>query len=188
MQALISKDGTVKRVHVMEGDSLLRSAADGGYLQMAVQTVLLNGRPVEVATTVTVDFKPRSSRTDWGINAPEFVEYPGVRLSVIFSVVTLAAGKVWSRRPPWLADRCGVRVHSVGVVEVVVRVDVGFVEHGAGGAGDAGSVDDDLGGHRLVEMRVHHGEGDLLAIPCGRDRRPSRLGRRESCTASSDPR
>jgi hypothetical protein len=62
-----------------------------------------------------------------------------------------------------LADGRWVRVHSVGVVEVVVRMNGGFIEHGAGCAGDTGSVDDNLGGEGLVEVRVHDGEGDLLA-------------------------
>ncbi len=68
-----------------------------------------------------------------------------------------------------LTDRYRVRIHSVGMPEVVVCVNVGFIEHGAGCAGDAGSVDDDLGGQRLVKMRIHHCEGDLLAIPRRRD-------------------
>ena len=63
-----------------------------------------------------------------------------------------------------LTDGCWVWVHSVGMPEVVVRVNVGFIEHGARGAGDTGSVDDDLGGEGLVEVRVDDCEGDLLAI------------------------
>jgi TonB family protein len=56
MQALISKDGTVKRVHVMEGDSRLRSAAEEAVYKWRYRPYVLNGRPVEVATTVTVNF------------------------------------------------------------------------------------------------------------------------------------
>ena len=63
-----------------------------------------------------------------------------------------------------LTDGCWVWVHSVGMPEVVVRVNVGFVEYSAGGAGNTGSVDDNLGGEALVEVRVHNCEGDLLAI------------------------
>ena len=62
----------------------------------------------------------------------------------------------------WLADGCSARVHGVGVVEVVVRMNVRFVEHGAVCADETGSMDDDLSGQGLVEVRVHHGEGDLL--------------------------
>ncbi len=69
----------------------------------------------------------------------------------------------------WLANGRLVWVNGVGVVEVVVCMNVGFVENGAGCAGDAGSVDDDFGGQGLVEVRVHHGDGDLLAISCRRD-------------------
>ena len=63
-----------------------------------------------------------------------------------------------------LADCGRAWVHGVGVVEVIVRMNVGFVENGAGGARDSGSMDNDLGGQGLVEMRIHHCEGDLLAI------------------------
>jgi TonB family protein len=56
MQALISKEGTVKRVHVMEGDSRLRSAAEEAVYKWRYRPYVLNGRPVEVATTVTVNF------------------------------------------------------------------------------------------------------------------------------------
>jgi TonB family protein len=56
MQALISKDGTVKRVHVIEGDSRLRSAAEEAVYKWRYRPYVLHGQPVEVATTVTVNF------------------------------------------------------------------------------------------------------------------------------------
>jgi TonB family protein len=56
MQALISKEGTVKRVHVMEGDSRLRIAAEEAVYKWRYRPYVLHGRPVEVATTVTVNF------------------------------------------------------------------------------------------------------------------------------------
>ena len=56
MQALISKDGTVERVHVTEGDSRLRSAAEDAVYKWRYRPYVLNGQPVEVATTVTVNF------------------------------------------------------------------------------------------------------------------------------------
>lgn len=56
MQALISKEGTVKRVHVVEGDSRLRSAAEEAVYKWRYRPYVLQGRPVEVATTVTVNF------------------------------------------------------------------------------------------------------------------------------------
>jgi TonB family protein len=56
MQALISKEGTVKRVHVMEGDSRLRTAAEEAVYKWRYRPYVLHGRPVEVATTVTVNF------------------------------------------------------------------------------------------------------------------------------------
>jgi TonB family protein len=56
MDALISKEGTVKRVHVMEGDSRLRSAAEEAVYKWRYRPYVLHGKPVEVATTVTVNF------------------------------------------------------------------------------------------------------------------------------------
>jgi TonB family protein len=57
VQAIISKDGFVDRVHVLEGDPHLRSAAAEAVQKWRFKPYLLNGRPVEVATTITVDFK-----------------------------------------------------------------------------------------------------------------------------------
>jgi TonB family protein len=56
MQALISKEGTVKRLHVLEGDSRLRNAAEEAVYKWRYRPYVLQGRPVEVATTVTVNF------------------------------------------------------------------------------------------------------------------------------------
>ena len=57
MQAIVSKDGTVKHLHVIQGDSRLRSAAMEAVYKRRYRPYLLNGQPVDVATTVTVDFK-----------------------------------------------------------------------------------------------------------------------------------
>jgi TonB family protein len=56
IQAIISTEGTVKRVHVLQGDSHLRSAAIEAVYKRRYRPYLLNGRPVDVATTITVDF------------------------------------------------------------------------------------------------------------------------------------
>jgi TonB family protein len=56
MQAIISRDGTVKRVHVIQGDSRLRNAATEAVYKWRYRSYLLNGEPVDVATTITVDF------------------------------------------------------------------------------------------------------------------------------------
>ncbi len=57
MQAIISKNGTVGHLHVIQGDPLLRSAASEAVSKWRYRPYTVNGRPVEVATTVTVDFK-----------------------------------------------------------------------------------------------------------------------------------
>ena len=56
VQALISKYGFVDRVHVIEGNPRLRSAAAEAVQKWRYKPYLLNGTPVEVATTITVDF------------------------------------------------------------------------------------------------------------------------------------
>jgi TonB family protein len=61
-QALISKDGAVTRVHVIQGDPRLRSAAADAIYKRRYRPYMLNGEPVEVATTVTVDFRANPSR------------------------------------------------------------------------------------------------------------------------------
>lgn len=57
VQAIISKAGVVDYVHVIEGDPRLRSAAAEAVQKWRYKPYLLNGQPVEVATTVTVNFK-----------------------------------------------------------------------------------------------------------------------------------
>jgi TonB family protein len=57
MQAIISTDGTVKHLHVLQGDSHLRSAAVEAAYKRLYRPYFLNGRPVDVATTITVDFE-----------------------------------------------------------------------------------------------------------------------------------
>ncbi len=56
MQAIISKDGTVQNLHVIQGHRLLRSAAKNSARTWRYRPYLVNGKPVEVATIVSVDF------------------------------------------------------------------------------------------------------------------------------------
>jgi outer membrane biosynthesis protein TonB len=56
-QALISKLGAVTRVHVISGDPRLLSAATEAMYQRHYRPYLLNGTPVEVSTTIAVNFK-----------------------------------------------------------------------------------------------------------------------------------
>jgi TonB family protein len=57
VKAIISKAGTVQEVHILQGDPLLRNAAAEAIYKWRYRPYLLNGQPVEVATTITVDFK-----------------------------------------------------------------------------------------------------------------------------------
>jgi TonB family protein len=56
MQAIISKDGTVQNVQVIQGHRLLRGAAKNSARTWRYRPYLVNGKPVEVATIVSVDF------------------------------------------------------------------------------------------------------------------------------------
>ena len=56
LQALIGKDGSVKDLQVFSGHPLLTSAALDAVKQWRYKPYLLNGEPVEVHTTVTVNF------------------------------------------------------------------------------------------------------------------------------------
>ncbi len=56
MQAVISKDGTVEHLEVIKGHHLLRGAAKNAVRNWRYRPYKIDGVPVEVATTVTVDF------------------------------------------------------------------------------------------------------------------------------------
>jgi len=56
MEAIISKDGTVKTVQVIRGDSRLRTAARNAVYKRQYRPYLVDGQPVDVVTTITVDF------------------------------------------------------------------------------------------------------------------------------------
>jgi TonB family protein len=56
MEAVISKDGTVEQLHVIKGHRLLRGAAKNAVRNWRYRPYKVGGMPVEVATTVSVDF------------------------------------------------------------------------------------------------------------------------------------
>jgi protein TonB len=56
LEAIIGKDGAVSEVHVLSGHPLLQQAAVDAVSQWKYKPTLLNGEPVEVQTTVTVNF------------------------------------------------------------------------------------------------------------------------------------
>ena len=57
MQVVISKLGVVEGLRVMEGDAALRAAATRAVSAWRYHPYLVNGAPVAVRTTVTVNFK-----------------------------------------------------------------------------------------------------------------------------------
>jgi protein TonB len=56
LQTSIDKTGQVADVSVLSGHPLLNDAAVEAVQQWTYQPVLLNGQPVDVVTTVTVNF------------------------------------------------------------------------------------------------------------------------------------
>jgi periplasmic protein TonB len=56
LQATISRDGTIDHLHVVSGPALLQAAALEAVRQWRYRPYLLNGEPVEVETTINVDF------------------------------------------------------------------------------------------------------------------------------------
>jgi TonB family protein len=56
MRAVISKDGSVEHLQVIEGHRLLRGAAKSAVRNWRYRPYKINGVPVDVATTVSVDF------------------------------------------------------------------------------------------------------------------------------------
>jgi TonB family protein len=59
LQAVISPDGSVIATRVLSGHRLLRGAAINAVRRWRYRPYVADGRPVNVATIVTVDFHPR---------------------------------------------------------------------------------------------------------------------------------
>jgi protein TonB len=57
LQATIARDGTIANLRVVDGPALLRAAALEAVRQWRYRPYLLNGEPVEVETTINVDFR-----------------------------------------------------------------------------------------------------------------------------------
>jgi len=57
LQATISKSGTIENLRVVSGPAMLQQAALDAVAQWRYRPYLLNGEPVEVETTVNVEFR-----------------------------------------------------------------------------------------------------------------------------------
>jgi protein TonB len=57
LQAAISRSGTIENLRVVSGPTMLQQAAIDAVKQWRYRPYLLNGEPVEVETTINVDFK-----------------------------------------------------------------------------------------------------------------------------------
>jgi periplasmic protein TonB len=56
LHAIIAKDGSIKNLEVISGDPLLVDAALKTVRQWRYSPTLLDGRPIEVDTTIDVGF------------------------------------------------------------------------------------------------------------------------------------
>jgi len=56
LEATVGKDGKIENLKVLEGDPILAAAAIEAVRQWEYETTLLNGDPVEVVTTIDVNF------------------------------------------------------------------------------------------------------------------------------------
>ena len=56
LHAVIGKDGAVKQVQVLSGHPMLASAAENAVKQWRYRPYVLNGQPIEVDTTINVNF------------------------------------------------------------------------------------------------------------------------------------
>jgi len=56
LQAMIGKDGTIQNLHVVSGHPMLTGAALDAVKQFRYKPYYLNGEPVEVETTINVNF------------------------------------------------------------------------------------------------------------------------------------
>jgi periplasmic protein TonB len=57
VEAVISKSGTIESLHVASGPEMLREAALNAIRVARYRPFRLNGEPVEVLTTITVNFR-----------------------------------------------------------------------------------------------------------------------------------
>ena len=55
-EAVIAKDGTIQQLRLVSGHPLLIPSAQEAVKQWVYQPTQLNGEPVEVATTIDVNF------------------------------------------------------------------------------------------------------------------------------------
>jgi TonB family protein len=58
VQALITKTGVVSRVHVVQGDTRLRTAAIDAIYRQRYRPYVVNGVAVDVVTTISMNFTP----------------------------------------------------------------------------------------------------------------------------------
>jgi protein TonB len=70
LQVLINEDGTVTNVQVLQSQPLLDMAAIEAVKQWRYSTTLLNGIPVPVQTTVSVEFKLSDTSSEVTVKAP----------------------------------------------------------------------------------------------------------------------
>ena len=68
LHAIISKDGTIKNLSIISGNGMLVDAARDAVSQWTFKPYLLNGQPMDVETSITVNFSLADSLASLGQN------------------------------------------------------------------------------------------------------------------------
>jgi TonB family protein len=121
LHAIISKTGTVEKLEVVSGPTMLVSSAMDAVQQWTYRPYLLNGRPVEVETSITVNYTLADSTTVVGQSPAANEAVDGVR-----QIEGDVKGPVILYEPEPVYTQAGRKAKVQGVVTVSIVVD----EHG----------------------------------------------------------
>ena len=121
LHAIISKTGTVEKLEVVSGTTMLVSSAMDAVRQWTYKPYLLNGRPVEVETSITVNYTLADSTTVVGQSPAVGEAVDGVR-----QIEGDVKGPVILYQPEPVYTQAGRKAKVQGVVTVSIVVD----EHG----------------------------------------------------------
>jgi TonB family protein len=116
LHAFISKTGTIKRLEVISGNSMLANAAVDAVQHWTYKPFLLNGEPVEVETSITVNFSlDDSSKTTEQSVGTDVIEKIGGAVS--------APVKIKGRNPMYTELARQDKVNGSVMVSLIVDKD-----------------------------------------------------------------
>jgi TonB family protein len=126
--AVIAKDGSVETLDLESGHPLLADAAVKAVMQWKYRPTLLNGEPMEVVTTVDVDFvldKPSGSITGGSRTAPPgppvISRVTPKRISVACTIVQRKL--IYQPRPAYPPDARRARIEGDVLLAIVIAKD-----------------------------------------------------------------